>query len=265
MGMTPTPGLIGLNPSANISGGTTSVPSVWGAGTSDGAVGGATNPFTTPAPTGQNMPSSPSFPANTGTGGGTGGSTNPTNSLANLDLGSFLGAGAAPGPAASPSWKDVMRGFQQAGFPRGVAGLLGLFLASGAGYNPQVAQALLTQMQPGISRGEADITEQFAASGLRDSSSAQIGLGDYLSQVQLNEGEILSQLYEQSVQDYMNVLLGGKAQPKPQGGGLLGLLGSVFGAAGSAFQGAGTAAVAGGGGADAGAALADVGTAALAF
>ena len=50
--------------------------------------------------------------------------------------------------------------------------------------------------------------EQFGAAGARDSSSAQLGLADYLSQVQLNEGDIMSQMYMQSYNNYMNQILG---------------------------------------------------------
>ena len=49
---------------------------------------------------------------------------------------------------------------------------------------------------------------QFSTTGNRFGSGAQIGLGDYLSQVNLNEGQLETQMYEQSINDYMSVLLG---------------------------------------------------------
>ena len=81
-------------------------------------------------------------------------------------------------------------------------------LASQGGYNPQAVQAILAQMQPGIQQGQANLLEQFGSMGGRYSSGAQLGLADYLSQVQLNEGDIMSQMYMQSYQNLMNQIMG---------------------------------------------------------
>ena len=86
--------------------------------------------------------------------------------------------------------------------------LLKQLLGTQGGYNQQAVNALLAQMQPGIQRGEENLMEQFGAQGGRFSSSAQIGLGDYLSQVQLNEGDIMAQMYQQSYQNMMNEIIG---------------------------------------------------------
>jgi hypothetical protein len=253
--------LIGLSPSANLGGFNTAAPII--SGRTDAGIGGGSNPFL-PTPTGgTSMPSTtsplsalpasttvPSFPANTGGGDG---SLAPPLDITSL-LGLTGGGGTArekttggyglfpSGTIGGANFSDVGRGLSQAGYKSGIANLLAQFLFSGAGYNPQVAQALIAQMQPTIARGSANIMEQFGAGGLADSSAAAIGLGDYLSQVQLNEGEILANLYEQSVQNYLNVLTGAKA-PSKTGGGLTAILGSLLGAAGQTFQGAGTQAV----------------------
>lgn len=81
-------------------------------------------------------------------------------------------------------------------------------LQSQGGYNPQVIQAILAQMGPGIAKGQQNLVEEFGAAGNRFSSSAATGLGDYNSQVQLDQGQIMAQLYEQSYQNYMNEVMG---------------------------------------------------------
>lgn len=224
--------LIGLSPSANLGGGP--VGGYGGfPGTPTTSIGGGGNPFLPTPSGGTNMPSTTnpaaSFAANS-PGGGV--------NVSGLDLTGLITGGGGSGAAGIPNWNwgDVSRGLSQAGYKSGTADLLAQFIASGAGYNPQVAQALIAQMQPGVSRNTANIMEAFGGAG---SSAAGLALGDYMSQVQLNEGEILAGLYEQSVQNFLSVLTGAKAPPK-QGGGLTGILGSLFGAAGEAFQGAGT-------------------------
>lgn len=112
--------------------------------------------------------------------------------------------------------------------------LLYQFLSSGAGFNPQVAQAMIAALQPQIARGEANINEQFASQGLATGSPAAIGLADYMSQVNLNEGQIFAQMYEQSVQNYLSALTLGKTQPLPSG------LGALVGGIGQLGQGIGS-------------------------
>jgi len=82
------------------------------------------------------------------------------------------------------------------------------FLTSGAGYNQSAINNLLASLQPGIERGQENLMEQFSASGNRFGSGAQIGLGDYLSQVNLNEGQLVTQMYEKALDNFMNVMMG---------------------------------------------------------
>lgn len=97
-------------------------------------------------------------------------------------------------------------------YGEGLGALMYQFLQSGAGFNQNAINNIFAALQPGINRGEEDLMSQFSASGNRFSSGAQIGLGDYLSQVNLNEGQIESQMYEQAVSKYMDVLNGVSSQ-----------------------------------------------------
>ena len=92
-------------------------------------------------------------------------------------------------------------------YGKGVGSTLYQFLVSGAGYNPNVVQAEIQQMQPQIETGLQDLQEQFAVAGGSGSSSAGIGEADYLSQVTADENALFAQQYEQAIQNYMNVLL----------------------------------------------------------
>jgi hypothetical protein len=217
---TPAPFVGGGNPSG------ANTPGASGGGS---AVGSVPNPLIPSYPTGTAMPDMSNsvmkgavadpFPANTA-------GTIPTS----------LGAptNSVNGPAAALGFQggnldSITQAFKGAGFSQGIASLLTTFLSSGAGFNPQIAQALINALQPQISRGTAQIQEQFGAEGLGSSSPAAIGMGDFLSQVNLNEGQIFAQEQEQAIQNYMNVLLAGKQQPKqPSGAGaLLGGIGSL--------------------------------------
>jgi len=192
-------------PGANLSGSSVAVPPLpMSMGTQ--AIGGNQNPFLPVSASGQTMPpvtnTGGAFPANTGPGGTTGatsglGGTNPYNLF-----------------GGDRSHSDLKKAFQQTGMPGAMADLLSEFLRSGAGFNPKVAQALIAAMGPSIERGRENIVEQFSAMGNRFGSPAAVGLADFESQVNLNIGEIFSQLYEQSIQNYLQVLMGaGKKAP----------------------------------------------------
>lgn len=184
-------------------GGNPSGYNMTGGGTSPGSnpsLGGPMNPIGPVFPSGQNMPATDqnyySFPANTGGTTTPAGIPNPTTS------GLPTGTG------------DLARGLRDSGMPSDIANALASFLQSGAGYNPQVLQSIFAQMQPQIERGRANIMEQFGSMGLGMSSPAAIGLGDYYSQVALDEGMIASQLYEQSVQNYLSILTGTQSKDR---------------------------------------------------
>lgn len=93
-------------------------------------------------------------------------------------------------------------------YGEGLGNMLYQFLQGGAGFNQKAIDNLFAALQPGIERGTESLMEQFSTSGNRFGSGAQIGLADYLSQVQLNEGQLETQMYEQSIQDYLATLMG---------------------------------------------------------
>lgn len=92
-------------------------------------------------------------------------------------------------------------------YGRGAGQLIGNILSGGL-YNPQVAAAYLNAQQPGIARGEAGVLGAFGDAGARFSSAAALGLGDYESQVQLNQQQMLAQLFQNAQQEELG-LLGG--------------------------------------------------------
>lgn len=92
-------------------------------------------------------------------------------------------------------------------YGKGTGQLLGNILSGGL-YNPQVAAAMLNAQQPGIARGEAGIEGAFGDAGARFSSAAALGLGDFESQVQLNQQQTLAQMFEQSQGQELSLLTG---------------------------------------------------------
>ncbi len=161
-----------------------------------GVPGQSGNPLLAPMPSQQQWPgmSSPySFSAN-----------GPASSSApqGITMGQDMGVNA-------DNKSQITRGFIDAGVPSGLANLMTQFMLNGAGYNPQVLQQMIASLQPQVNRGEANIMEQFGSEGMGMSSPAAIGMGDFLSQVNLNEGQMATQLYESAVQNYMQMLTGG--------------------------------------------------------
>ena len=129
-------------------------------------------------------------------------------------------------------------------------------------FNPQVAAAFLNAQQPGIARGQSDILGAFGDAGARFGSASAIGLGDYQSQVQLNQQQTLAQLFTNAQQQELglleNVLPTVHQERANQGGlnkvlgglevagGLIG--GALTGGAMLPMVGAGLATLSGGGG-----------------
>lgn len=144
----------------------------------------------------------PSFGANTGGGytstsltggsGGTGKGTSPSDILAGMS------------PADQKRLHDELGNT----FGNGVAAAIMNFLQSGAGFNQAAIDNIFASLQPGIERGTESLMEQFSTSGNRFGSGAQIGLADYLSQVNLNEGQIEAQMYQHSIDNALSTLMG---------------------------------------------------------
>lgn len=203
-------------PGANFGGSNQAVPTA--AGSSTPAVGGATNPFIPQSITGSSVPGPTSalnpsatlgFDPNTaadvsaqyGVGGPGGNSTN---------------SGTATDPA-NINQTAFINSMHAAGIGPGVAQLLYSFLQSGAGFSQESMQAMIQALQPQVQQGQAQLQEQFSSLGMGESSPAAYAQASFDSQVQGQYGQIFSQMYEQSVQNYMNVLLGGKGSPQQSG------------------------------------------------
>src|SRR5580692_11213104 len=169
----------------------------------DVAVPGASGPAT---PTAMTTPASPPVPGINSGGYSSSGSslipstgTNATGSSASAPFGMSN---------LTPTQQSQMLSSLSKTYGAGIAGQIMQFLQSGAGYNQQAVNNMLASLQPGINMGEQNLMQQFSQSGNRFGSGAQLGLADYLSQVNLNEGQLQTQMYEQSLNDYMNVMMG---------------------------------------------------------
>jgi hypothetical protein len=105
----------------------------------------------------------------------------------------------------------------------GTGSLLSSILSGGL-FNPGIAQAMLAAMQPGINQGEASLQQAFGAEGSRFGSADALGLGNYLSQVNLNEQSTLANMFQTSQGEELNLLqnlLPTIHQEKADSGGIL--------------------------------------------
>jgi hypothetical protein len=204
--------LPGRNPTGSTGTGVSSVPST---GSSSGQ-----NPVLPPTNLPAGAPASnpyapgsavPTFGANSGGGysptsllppSGTPGGTPLGGSFGNL-----TGAIGGFGNLSLSSQQSLAKGLAKT-YGAGTAQAIMDFLAGGAGFNQDAINNLFAALQPGIERGTESLAEQFSTSGNRFGSGAQIGIADYLSQVQLNEGQLETQMYEQSISNYINTLMG---------------------------------------------------------
>jgi hypothetical protein len=173
----------------------------------------ATNPYSpgSVVPTGATGTGGiPSFPANSG--------PYTTTDLAN-PTGSPTSTGTSIGSAQSGALGGIFGGETQGGIDKlfsslsktygtGIGSLLANFLTSGAGFNQDAINNIFAALQPQINQGTESLMEQFSTTGNRFGSGAQIGLSNFLSQVNLNEGQIESSMYEDAVNNFMNVLMG---------------------------------------------------------
>lgn len=221
-----------------------------------GSTGSAQNPLlstTATAPNssapGSSNPYAAGFSANSSPYSSTGGTALPTTLTSPSTVpagttGSGLSSLFGIGGTTPQGIKELYNTLSKTYGP-GVGDLISNFLTSGAGYNQQAINNMLASLQPGIERGEEDLMSQFSASGNRFGSGAQIGMGDFLSQVNLNEGQLVTGMYEQSLTNFINVLMGaGSAadnyqQSKPTTWDIIsGILG-IGNAAGGAIQNSG--------------------------
>jgi hypothetical protein len=148
------------------------------------------------------------------------------------------------------SQKDLSRMFSslKSTYGDGMAHMIMDFLMTGAGFNKDAVNNLLASLAPGIERGQENLMEQFSVSGNRFGSGAQIGLADYLSQVNLNEGQLITQMYEKSLDDFMSVMMGTAGKHADLEAGKPGIWDSIMGGMGLASSAAGGLSDAGVGG-----------------
>jgi hypothetical protein len=210
----------GTNPfvPSMVPGSTTAVPTTMGFSTA-GTAANDTGPAAASSPA---LPSSSSvglnFPANSGayTSSGSAVPTIGTPSTAAPGSIDANDAGLFGFNSMSPAQESQMLHTLSDTYGPGVGDAIFNFLKTGAGFNQgvetQYVNNLLASLQPGIEEGTESLMEQFSTSGNRFGSGAQIGLADYNSQVNLNEGQIISsaemQMYETSLNDYINTLMG---------------------------------------------------------
>lgn len=147
-------------------------------------VGPYSNPSTAPLPVGN---------VNTG--------NNPQNAPVNA-----VAAGLGD-PTTNKGQHDLWGNLKNT-YGEGMATPLENFLNTGAGFNQQAINQLLAALQPGFNQAQNNLLQQFGSTGNRFSSGAQIGEADLMGQEQLDIGQIESQMYEQSVNDYLSVLMG---------------------------------------------------------
>ena len=146
----------------------------------------------------------PSFGANTGGYSPT--SLVPSSGPGGSTATQPLGTGPALSGMTPSGLKDLYHELNKT-FGEGGASAIMNFLSSGAGFNQDAINNIFAALQPGFNRSQENLMEQFSTSGNRFGSGAQIGLADLESQQNLQMGEIESQMYEQSVSNYINTLL----------------------------------------------------------
>lgn len=157
-----------------------------------------------------------------GTGGTPGTTAPPSYGSTNTGSGAtgVSPVGAALGiPTSGEGENKTLQNLNKT-FGAGLGTAIYNFLAGGAGFNQDAINNMLAAMQPGFNQANENLVTQFGSTGNRFSSGAQIGLADQQSQQILSEGQLESQMYEQSVNDFIETLMGSaqltanrKAQP----------------------------------------------------
>ena len=140
----------------------------------------------------------------------------PANGTSNLDPFTLFGGGNSfsgipGGNAGLPQitghdLKDI--------YGKGIGNALSQFLNSGAGFNSGVVKAEQNAAMPLEARGLEQIANLMGQTGQASSSTAAIGYGDFLSNFNAQLEQMYANQYEQSVQNYLNVLMGTKQDAK---------------------------------------------------
>lgn len=204
--------LPGRNPTGSTGAGVSSVPSS-GSKSGQNPILPPTNiPVGAPAPNPYGGGVIPTFGANTG-GGYSPTSLLPGGGAVGVPGGAGTGTGTGGGTGgilSGMSPADLKRLHDELGntYGNGVAAAIMQFLQGGGGFNQAAVNNIFAGLQPGFERAQENLISQFSTSGNRFGSGAQIGLADLISQEQLNMGEIEAQMYQQSIQNSLDVLMG---------------------------------------------------------
>lgn len=126
----------------------------------------------------------------------TGGTPNSSGGLQNLNSGFDLGN----------NWQNFANMLGKA-YGKGPGQAIYNILSKGL-FNPQEAAAFLNAMQPSINQGLASVQNSFGAEGSRFGSAAALGIGNYESQVNLNEQQTLASMFMQAQQEQLQLLEG---------------------------------------------------------
>jgi hypothetical protein len=232
-----------MNPFLPVTTGTsTTIPSMPQGSVSTSATGGMPLPLPSMLPYQQGNNPAPSLP-----GGGTGtapGAGSPIINRTNSGANTPSAGGAALGVPTTTGGENKLLQTLNKAYGAGLGTMLYNFLAGGAGFNQTAINNLIASLQPGFELDQQNLLSSFSAGGNRFSSGAQLGLSNLQGAEQLDVGNLETQMYEQSVQDFINVMLGamsGSNARKLEAGqatsGLIGSLISAGGAVGAAAAG----------------------------
>lgn len=208
-----------------------SVPTTPGFNPSAPPIQGTWSPTSGVTPTFQNnIPSTPGFNGSGGTGLMFGypqaapSGNFPMPGVASNGVQSALGLPVPGGGNLSKQWGSM-----------GPA--INAYIKDGMGFNPQVASMMANDITPYFQSNMNNLMEMFGSAGDRFSSDAALAGGQATASFTAQQQQIFTGMYQQAVQNYLQVLTGGRY--KQGGGGLLGSISSALGlasAGGSAAQ-----------------------------
>lgn len=176
------------------------------------------------------------FPGMTGGPNTAPGANNQYGFNPNTGLPTFGAPGIGASPATQGPFPQIDTNALKKLYGSGVGGALSQFLNTGAGFNPQVIQAQINEAMPLEAHALAKMSNLFGDTGNAYSSTAALGYGDFESQFNAALEGQFAQEYQQSVQNYLDVLMRvapSAQQQQAQGMNWMSVLSSLAGAAGA--------------------------------
>lgn len=188
------------------------------------------------APTNTNAPlSGPKQTAIPGVGAGTPASiAGPTNIYGYPTSGPTSGNGSYTGPTVGGGLDPALHSELVKTYGEGFGNTLWNTLQSGAGFNPQIANAFIKEMQPIFQENLANAMEYFSSTGSRFSSAAALGAGKAVADFSAKQQAVFAQMYMWAYQNYLNVLQYGAQNT---GDNTFGNIRSILGLLGTAGKG----------------------------